>query len=115
MNTLKPLYDFFAARGASSWTQGAHARNADGRACAARGKKATKFCVVGAMLHLRSENNVWAELQRRVGDAIGIGAWNDAAGRTYEDMLELLARGQLPRPSGRGLEEAQAKRNASIR
>jgi hypothetical protein len=53
------------------------------------------FCIVGAHLELSwrrraVSNQAFAALKRRLGDNISL--WNDAPGRTKEEVIELIRR-----------------------
>lgn len=76
-----------------SWTQCTRARNAAGVSVESNDPEAVCWCIIGAI----SKTNYWIKgheaLVARVWQLTGRGSiagWNDAAGRTHGEVLELL-------------------------
>lgn len=74
------------------WIQGAFAVDANGEAIAANSPDAVAWSLVGAMLSVlptKKYNKKIAEITRNP-DVASLVAWNDAPGRTLEEVVELI-------------------------
>ena len=71
-----------------AWTQGAAARNADGKVSL---ENATCWCLYGAIGNFAEESwdVVWEDFKRLSGIRAPI-AWNDAPERTQSEVVEAL-------------------------
>ena len=81
----------------NSWTQGAGARRADGSACQAGAPTATQWCLMGGLTYCYPLGAVplwvWVrlnELATRGMHYSDLVAWNDAPGRTIDDVRTLV-------------------------
>jgi hypothetical protein len=88
----------------SKWTQGALARNRDGRVCMPGSPDAESWCLIGAICRTYRDNeslNAAIEAVDRVitggcHDGIDeIEEWNDYPGRTFEEILEVLEKADV--------------------
>jgi hypothetical protein len=84
---------------AKGWTQGHYARMASGYPCHENSQRAVSWCLVGAVcrageIYLRQALDAVEYLREIIGDPDLplIGNWNDAPGRTQEEVLALLDR-----------------------
>jgi len=74
--------------GASQWTQGTCARDANGDSCSVVGKAAVCWCLLGAICKCYSGQQQMAII-RKVTSEVGVpvGTYNDQ--HTYEEVLAL--------------------------
>lgn len=73
------------------WCQGAMARNRKGFRCGFDDPKATQFCLTGALYRADAyTHEVFFFLRSHIGESFT--EWNDAAGRTKEEVIALLKR-----------------------
>lgn len=91
---------------ATSWTQGALARDAEGHVVSWRSPKAVRFCLVGGIERVLRDRATdgspmcgavhrWRHLHDSLGAFMGeqdLSTWNDAPGRTHADVLALIDR-----------------------
>jgi glycine/D-amino acid oxidase-like deaminating enzyme len=75
----------------AGWCTGSSARDAKGLVTPFGGPKACSFCMSGALCHLmnfieRAHQTAVKALQQAIGTT-QIAAWNDAFGRTKEEVL----------------------------
>lgn len=97
MSRLKEDLVKVRAKVEAGWCQGAFARNSEDRTVSPYDDTAVSFCVVGAtqavLRHFHAENLVlielWYELCR-TNNRVGLAHFNDAPGRTKEDILALI-------------------------
>jgi hypothetical protein len=81
---------------ASKWTQGADARDADGRACDVDSPAAAAFCLRGAVLRAYGEGDAALTALEKVKRAVGgrgpfgIEYWNDDPDRTFDHVRRIL-------------------------
>jgi hypothetical protein len=80
----------------AGWTQNAPARNSEGRQVTFRDPSAVCYCLAGA-LFLASDcfpdSEYLTDLRERMLAKAGhhsLASWNDAAGRTVEQVIELV-------------------------
>ena len=86
------------ARIERGWCQGAIARTAGGAECGAWSPKAASWCLMGAVDAAAMEvtgcegdvDQVFRRLQDGGGVDEGLAAWNDAEGRTADEVLKRL-------------------------
>lgn len=79
------------------WCQGVAARTDKGTSVSPRNRHATSFCVYGSLCCAGYEENM--DLHAAIDDIMfgrlevySFGAWNDAPGRTQEEVLTLMDR-----------------------
>lgn len=85
---------------AQGWTKGSFARDASGIARNARSHSAVSFCAIGALIHAVTPSDYFQSLEcedlldQALPDGYeeGIICYNDAEGRTQEDILALYDR-----------------------
>jgi hypothetical protein len=82
---------------ATKWTQGAFARNVEGKLCNPEDAAATCFCIAGAVRRCYQDWVEYSIKQERIHDAVekisgGLSpmGWNDYNGTTFEDVRNLL-------------------------
>jgi hypothetical protein len=86
------LYDFYA-NDHSRWTQGAVARDAEGRELAGRPlTDAASWCIAGAAEVTGVSKEEWDAFAASAHELRGepVVAWVDAPGRTFDEVAELL-------------------------
>jgi len=95
--------------GPDKWTQGTNARTADCRPVHWSHPEASSFCLIGACAKATAEGTRFGELlfdqlltqvKKRLGK-ISIAKWNDAEGRTFDEVRAVIERLR----SGRGVRE----------
>lgn len=85
------LQELFAKDG--SWCQGTKARDENGEECYPGSRVAVSWCLMGAcskVFDYREDGNA---ALRRMGEEVGPGGvveWNDAEGRTIDEVRELV-------------------------
>jgi hypothetical protein len=82
----------------NKWTQEAYARDANGKECDECDPKAVCFCAAGLLEKFYSNDAEFLAAQERFAEVIGeriIAPWNDAPGRTFEDVRDAFARAGL--------------------
>lgn len=73
----------------STWTQEVYARDAKGRpASSLRPTEACSWCFMGALMKVGASSDTIAFLSILI--PMGISAWNDAPGRTFADIKNLI-------------------------
>ena len=96
MNKTTELLTEARARIARGWTQGANARNAAGGVTLAWAEEAVCWDTMGAVAcrddDWTTAEPAWAALRAAVGGETWVAEWNDAPGRTREDVLALYDR-----------------------
>jgi hypothetical protein len=96
VNVLKKTKELLTPAG--RWTQFGYAKDATGRTVSLQAASAVCFCLVGALqksgstpLEPRLDAQLFFELNKTIGkDSLSIPSWNDARGRTQEEVLQLL-------------------------
>ena len=80
------------------WTQGAYARDAEGRACAVGYTFVCRWCLVGA-IHRCYPQDLGLAVIAAITDAMGLYnlmdnlvEWNDEPERTFAEVRELIER-----------------------
>ena len=80
----------------SKWCQGAEALNARGARVSANNPAAVRWCMLGAVVYCYGPGTTYeyhvARIRKAINRAGSLGAWNDARGRTYEQVVDLLKR-----------------------
>jgi hypothetical protein len=79
------------------WSQGAWARTAEGHTCDVTDCKAAKFSLKGALIKAHHSNFMFEKFKRvlrRLGGK-SLTEWNDAKGRTFQQVRRLLLREDL--------------------
>ena len=91
----------------TGWTQGYLAETANGAVCKPQNEAACRFCALGAVhraaFELGLEDYSWGfrvlerairkladAVERESDDCIGIGDWNDYAGRVHDDVMDVF-------------------------
>ena len=73
-----------------SWVKGFDALSKEDNSVAPESKEATKFCLVGAKLHVTGGKNVGYLTQDLFPDLGCVAVWNDDACRTHAEVLQKL-------------------------
>lgn len=76
------------------WCQGYYAHTAEGIRCGEHSRKAASFCLMGALHATKDHNNdeftsAFIAITHKI-DGESIAQWNDAPGRTKEEVVKLL-------------------------
>ena len=90
------LQELFARDG--SWTQGALARDAAGEKCYPADPEAVCWCLVGGVLKVdyANQQHIFDLLSQATGGSLVLlSRWNDAPGRTIEDVRALAAKANV--------------------
>jgi hypothetical protein len=80
------------ARIKKGWCQETYARDANGASISVRDPSAVSFCLYGALLSLESPDHIFVEADAIIRSLGGGTGWNDAKGRTQEDVLRVYDR-----------------------
>lgn len=78
------------------WIKGSYARDVRGNSVASGADSACKWCLVGAVASECSEESIATRhalthaINKIIGTGWSIEAWNDAKGRTKEEVLDVI-------------------------
>lgn len=91
-NTLQPLLDFYRENGGEcAWSQGAFARDSEGREVSVGIPNAVSWCLSGALTVLKhSSGDLCRELRKRIKGYIV--EFNDDPSTDWPKVRELLSR-----------------------
>ena len=91
--TLQDLFDDLC-----KWTQGATARDENGRSVAPGSSEAVSYCLQGGALICCRTPDEFLEVMNKLRAAAGVDIlwkWNDAYNRTFKEVRELIEKANV--------------------